>query len=94
MRKTSVYLTTDESEGLRRLAVREGRSQAELIREGVRHLIEADQSKPRTFRSMGAGRSGPRAARPGSHTRWTSEEVYGAAMGRKRSPGREGRGKR
>jgi len=39
MRKTSVYLTDDEAEGLRRLAVREGRPQAELIREGVRKVI-------------------------------------------------------
>ena len=39
MRKASVYLTRDESEGLRRLAVRAGPPQAELIREGIRRVM-------------------------------------------------------
>lgn len=82
MRKTSVYLTADESEGLRQLSVRENRSQAELIREGVRRLIDDAGSKPRTFRSLGAGHSGGRrptdATRP---PRWTSDELHLKVMG-------------
>jgi hypothetical protein len=77
MRKTSVYLTDDEAEGLRRLAVREGRPQAELIREGVRKVIAEIETQPRLFRSLGAGRgSGMKPAR------WTSDELYRRAMGK------------
>lgn len=78
MRKTSVYLTQDEAEGLRRLAVREGRPQAELIREGIRRVI-ADASEPtRKFHSLAAGSSGGRKP-----SRWTSEELYRKVMGRR-----------
>jgi Arc/MetJ-type ribon-helix-helix transcriptional regulator len=75
MRKTSVYLTDDEAEGLRRLAAREGRPQAELIREGVRRVIAETESQPRTFRSLAAGRGG------GKPAAWTSDELYRKAMG-------------
>jgi len=78
MRKTSVYLTDDEAEGLRRLAIREGRPQAELIREGVRRVIEAAESEPRTFRSLGLGRGGGRA-----YEAWTSRDLHDKAMGRR-----------
>lgn len=77
MRKTSVYLTEEEAEGLRRLAAREGRAQAELIREGVRKVIAEIESRPRTFRSLAAGRGG--GQRP---ARWTADELYRKAMGR------------
>jgi predicted DNA-binding protein len=77
MRKTSVYLTDEEAEGLRRLAVREGRAQAELIREGVRRVINEVEAQPRTFRSLGAGRGGEAA----KSARWTSRELYDKAMG-------------
>jgi hypothetical protein len=76
MRKTSVYLTDEEAEGLRRLAVREGRPQAELIREGVRRVIADVESQPRTFHSLGVGRGGGRKG-----PRWTSDELYRKAMG-------------
>ena len=76
MRKTSVYLTVDEAEGLRRLSVREGRSQAELIREGVRRLIEEAPAAKRSFRSLGIAASDGRKPR-----RWTSEELYRKAKG-------------
>ncbi len=76
MRKTSVYLTEEEAEGLRRLAVREGRPQAELIREGVRRVIAAEIEKPRTFRSLGVGRAD--GTRP---QRWTSDELHRKATG-------------
>ena len=77
MRKTSVYLTDDEAEGLRRLAVREGRPQAELIREGVRKVIAEIESQPRAFRSLAAGRGGGKKT-----ARWTSDELYRTAMGK------------
>lgn len=76
MRKTSVYLTQDEAEGLRRLAVRDGRPQAELIREGVRRVIADAGDKPRRFRSLGVGASG--GSKPG---RWSSEELYRKTRG-------------
>jgi len=78
MRKTSVYLTNEEAEGLRRLAVREGRPQAELIREGVKLVIAQVGSQPRTFRSLGAGRSDGRKP-----ARWTSNELYRKALGKR-----------
>jgi hypothetical protein len=76
MRKTSVYLTRDESEGLRRLAARDGRPQAELIREGIRRVIADAGQSARAFRSLGAGASG--GARP---RRWTTDELYEKARG-------------
>ena len=78
MRKTSVYLTDDEAEGLRRLAVREGRPQAELIREGVRKVIAEIEAQPRTFRSLAAGRGG--GQKPAA---WTSDALYRKAMGKR-----------
>jgi hypothetical protein len=81
MRKTSVYLTDEESEGLRRLAVREGRPQAELIREGVRLVIAEVEALPRTFRSLAAGRGGGR--RPPA---WDADDVYREVMGRPKAP--------
>lgn len=77
MRKTSVYLTQDEADGLRRLAVREGRPQAELIREGIRRVVADAGERPRAFRSMGIAGSGGRNPR-----RWTSDELYRKAMGK------------
>lgn len=61
MVKTSVYLSEEEAAGLRRLATATGRSQAELIREGVRRLMH--EEPPRRFRSRALG-SGPPYARP------------------------------
>jgi hypothetical protein len=75
MRKTSVYLSDEEAEGLRRAARATGRSQAELIREGIRHVLLADGA--RRFHSMGKGRGGGR-----SYEHWDQDELYHAAMGR------------
>ena len=61
----------------RRLAAREGRPQAELIREGVRKVIADIEAQPRTFRSLAAGRGG--GSRPAG---WTSDELYRKALGR------------
>ena len=55
MRKTSVYLTDEECAGLQRIAATTGKSQSELIREGLRRLFEDAEDKPRRFASMGMG---------------------------------------
>lgn len=54
MIKTTVYLGETEAAALRRLAAQSGRSQAEIIRDAVRHATAS--SEPRRFRSHGAGR--------------------------------------
>lgn len=71
MKKTSVYLTEDEASSLRRLAVREGRPQAELIREGVQRVLKELNEKPRDFHSLGKGRGGGLPYAP-----WSAEAVY------------------
>jgi hypothetical protein len=76
MRKTTVYLTEDEAEGLRRMSAATGKSQAELIRKGVRIVIEQDP--PRTFRSMGMG-AGTGEPRP----TWGPNDLYEKAFGRR-----------
>ena len=75
MRKTSVYLTDEEAEGLRRVAMATGKSQAELIREGVRHVIDTEGGA-RQFRSLGKGRGGREP-----YTPWTPEELYTKVIG-------------
>ena len=78
MNKTSVYLTQDEAEGLRRVSVTTGRSQAELIREGVRRVIAAMETEPRVFHSMGIGHGGGKPAEG-----WSADELYEWVMGRR-----------
>lgn len=78
MKKTSVYLTEEEHASLRQLAAREGRPQAELIREGVRRVIENAGKKPRVFHSMGIGHAGGERAR-----RWDPDELYDWVMGKR-----------
>lgn len=55
MRKTTVYLPEEDWAALRRAAIATGRSQAELIREGVRMVTDGQRERP--FHSMGVGRS-------------------------------------
>jgi hypothetical protein len=55
MRKTTVYLSDEEAEALRRRAAETGTSQSELIREGIRRVTGAGK---RVFHSMGSGDSG------------------------------------
>ena len=76
MKKTSVYLTNDEAEGLRRVATATGKPQAALIREGVRLVIAAEESAERRFHSLGQGRGGGQAFQP-----WEANELYGSVMG-------------
>jgi len=78
MRKTSVYLDDHESEGLRRIAIRTGRPQAELIREGVRRVIAAAEAQPRVYHSMGVGHGGGKPYEP-----WSADELHEKVMGRR-----------
>jgi hypothetical protein len=75
MRKTTVYFSEDEVEGLRLLASATGESQAELIREGVRRLLREGVS--RKFHSMGKG-EGTGEPRP----RWNPDAVREKMFGR------------
>ncbi len=47
-----MYLSEEEWEALRRAAAETGRSQSELIREGVRRVTA---HRPRRFKSLGMG---------------------------------------
>lgn len=76
MRKTSVYLSDDEAEQLRQLAIRDGRPQAELIREGVRRVIAESDPERRQYRSLGLGRGGGQPVE-----RWQASDLYDEAMG-------------
>jgi hypothetical protein len=71
MKKTSVYLSDDEDQALSRAAEATGLARSELIREGIRVVVLGHTSRPRSFSSMGRGRSGSVKPR-----RWTSEELY------------------
>lgn len=77
MRKTSVYLTEEEAEGLRRVATASGKAQAELIRQGVRHVLAEAEEGARVFHSLGKGRGD---GRPFTH--WEPDELYRKVMGR------------
>jgi Arc/MetJ-type ribon-helix-helix transcriptional regulator len=79
MRKTSVYLSDQEAEQLKQLSVRDGRPQAELIREGVRHVIAEAGAERRQYRSLGKGRGGGEPYQP-----WRSKELYERSMGTKK----------
>lgn len=78
MRKTSVYLTDQEAEQLRELAIRDGRPQAELIREGVRRVIAEAGTARRQYRSLGKGRGGGQPYEP-----WRAQELYERSMGKR-----------
>jgi hypothetical protein len=79
MHKTSVYLTSEESHSLRLAAARTGRSQAELIREGVRLVATVSEREPRAFHSLAKGHGGGAPYRA-----WDAEELRRAATGRDR----------
>lgn len=76
MRKTTIYLPEDKAEALRRLASITGRSQADLIREGIRRVTQ--EVPPRVFHSMGRGSS----AAPGP-AHWNPAELYEKRLGRR-----------
>ena len=77
MHKTTVYMDDSQAERLSRLATSSGRSQAELIREGVDRVLS--EAPSRTFRSMGKGRSGGKGSR-----HWGADELYAKARGEHR----------
>jgi hypothetical protein len=58
MKKTTVYLSEEEAAALRAAARTTGKSQAELIREGVRRVTLGNRRKKRVFHSMGIADSG------------------------------------
>jgi Arc/MetJ-type ribon-helix-helix transcriptional regulator len=78
MRKTSVYLSDQEAEQLRRLSIRDGRPQAELIREGVRHVIAEAGAERRQYRSLGKGRGGRQP-----YEAWSAGDLYERSMGKR-----------
>jgi hypothetical protein len=74
MRKTTVYLSDDEADALRSAAAASGKSQSELIREGVRRVTS--RRPRRVFHSMGVADSGD----PTLAERF--DEVYGEELER------------
>ena len=76
MHKTTVYIDESQAERLGRLANASGRSQAELIREGLDHVLA--EAPPRTFHSLAAGKSDAKASR-----RWDSDELYRKVRGKR-----------
>ncbi len=76
MYKTSVYLAPEEAQSLRLAAARSGRSQAELIREGVRLVTRPEERERRVFRSMAKGHGGGAPYR-----RWDADELHRAVSG-------------
>jgi len=76
MKKTSVYLTQEEADGLSRLAATTGRSRADLIRDGIRRVLVNEDAAARRFHSLGKGHG------DGSpYAQWRSEELYTSVMG-------------
>ena len=75
VRKTTVYLTDEEADGLRQLAANKGTSQAQLIRDGVRQVLA--EGRRRTFHSMGRG-----AGSGEPTTRWDAEALRQKVLGR------------
>jgi len=74
MRKTTVYLSDDEAAELRRVAAATGKSQSELIREGVRRIC--GEAPERVFHSLGKGRGDGTPYRG-----WDAEALYRETMG-------------
>ncbi|MBJ7604469.1 MAG: ribbon-helix-helix domain-containing protein [Candidatus Dormibacteraeota bacterium] len=79
MLKTSVYLSEEDADSLRRAAEATGITQSDLIREGIRQVVAAHCGRRRTFHSMGQGIN--QAAGPARH--WTATEVYEKTRGRR-----------
>ncbi len=78
MRKTSVYLDDDEAEALRRVAASTGRPQADIIREGVRRVIDEIEGGARVFRSLGKGSGGGKPYSP-----WNARDLYKKAVAKR-----------
>lgn len=76
MRKTSVYLTDDEAEELRSVAIATGRSQADLIRDGIQRALLASGVRNRQFHSLAKGHGGGTPYRS-----WDADDLYRSVMG-------------
>jgi Arc/MetJ-type ribon-helix-helix transcriptional regulator len=76
MHKTSVYLTPEEARHLRAAATRTGRSQSELIREGVRLVAAEGAPRRRVFHSLAQGRGGGEPYRG-----WDAEDLHSSVTG-------------
>lgn len=74
MRKTTLYLRDDEAAELRRVAAQTGRSQADLLREALRHVLSVETT--RAFHSMGKGRGTGAPYQP-----WEADDLYRETMG-------------
>lgn len=74
MIKTTVYLSEDEAAELRRVAAVTGKSQSELIREGVRHVVA--QAPERKFHSLGKGQGDGTP-----YQGWDADALYREVMG-------------
>ena len=75
MQRTTVYLSEQQAEALRRTARATGRSQSDLIREGVDLVTEVAADRPR-FRFIGTA-DGPVP----SIYDWETDSLYRHVMG-------------
>ena len=75
MRKTSVYLTDAEAEALKEAAARTGRSQADLIRDGISQVVNQAGIGRRHFHSLGIAHGGA------PYEPWDPDRLYERVMG-------------
>jgi hypothetical protein len=80
MQKLTVYLAQEEADGLRRLSHATGRSQSELIREGIRQVVRG--APRRVFHSMGTGRSGATEVREEPARAWNADGLHARSFRR------------
>ena len=78
MKKTSVYLSDEEAEGLYHAAMASGKSQAQLVREGLQKVIAEWETRARRFHSMGIGHGGRRDE---AYATWDVDELQKWVMG-------------
>lgn len=71
-----MYLTDDEAEELRSAAIATGRSQADLIRDGIQHVLLASGVRNRQFHSLAKGHGGGAPYRS-----WDADDLYRSVMG-------------
>lgn len=72
-----MYLTEEEADALRHAAEATGRSQSDIIRQGIRQVVTVAGAE-RTFRSMAHGHGGGRACKS-----WDPDDLYREVMGKR-----------
>ncbi|HEV3308966.1 MAG TPA: ribbon-helix-helix domain-containing protein [Chloroflexota bacterium] len=77
MKETSVYIEESEVERLRHPAAASGRSQADLIRDGISLVLKGEPVKERVFHSLGRGQGDGTPYR-----RWSSDKLHRSVTGR------------